>query len=114
MNCDRAQTGTGKVRKVEWRSSECTTGNSDLRLDARLAGKCVYILLPAYNEEEGLEKLLHGGLADTAWAAHRSYCGSSAARTLQPEGRRERVADFKGNLSSIGVTKEGEGNTFSR
>ncbi len=42
---------------MEWRSSEWAAGNSDLRLDARLKGRSVYILLPAYNEEEGIEKL---------------------------------------------------------
>ena len=43
---------------MEWQSSGWSDGNSDFRLDGRLDGSMVYVLLPAYNEEEGLEKLL--------------------------------------------------------
>ena len=35
-------------------------GNRDLCLDRGLGDRAVFVLLPAYNEEEGLEKLLVG------------------------------------------------------
>lgn len=46
------------TRHVEWNSSSWTEGNRDLRRDDRMGSRRLFILLPAYNEEEGIEKLL--------------------------------------------------------
>lgn len=44
--------------QIEWKSDSWSDGNKDLRLDDRLGSRRLFILLPAYNEEEGIEKLL--------------------------------------------------------